>query len=123
MSMSKCNSLRICHDNSYHHRFLYSFRPFCTFRYSAIKMASYFMRNMFWSNIICFSPTDFHILSDRMSDTFFQLSGSLDYNYKQLKPVLMHVYHRSPSSWQEANCNLGISSRMLSNPLKPVNVC
>jgi hypothetical protein len=66
--ISRCNSLRICHnDNLYHRCFLYSFR---TFRYPAIKMASYFMRNMFWSGRICFGPTDFHILSDRMSDSF-----------------------------------------------------
>jgi hypothetical protein len=35
--------------------------------------------NFIWSDRIRFGPTDFHGLSDRMSDSFFQLSGSLLY--------------------------------------------
>jgi hypothetical protein len=33
--------------------------------------------NFIWSDRFCFGPADFHGLSDQMSDSFFQLSGSL----------------------------------------------
>jgi hypothetical protein len=54
----------------------------CTAKKLKPKSFSLILINFIRSDRFRFGPTDFHGLSDRMSDTFFKLSGSLVFTPK-----------------------------------------
>jgi hypothetical protein len=99
MSISKCNSLHICHhDNSYHPCFLYSFPPFRTFGSLQSK----------WRLILCvtcFGLTEFVSVRQIFTSCqtkwtlFFQLFGCLSTGLEVIKLRLETSLKPQASDW------------------------